>query len=87
MKKNTPKESFGGSELKFNQVKIWNQPIKIPLMTVFFNSIAKNIFVDFVPCHETLFNVAGSYIDIYMKLKLYERLKTGAESVGLEVSG
>jgi len=33
MKKNTPKKSFGGSELKFNQVKILNQTIKITLMT------------------------------------------------------
>jgi len=49
MKKNTPKKSFGGSELKFNQVKILNQSIKITLMTDFFNSISKHIFV---PCHE-----------------------------------
>jgi len=48
-KKKTPKKSFGGSELKFNQMKILTQPMKISFMTDFFNSIAKN---SSVPCHE-----------------------------------
>jgi len=32
IKKNTPKKSSQGSDLNFNQVKIFNQPTKITLM-------------------------------------------------------
>jgi len=46
-KKNTPKKSFGDSDLNFIQIKIFNQRMKITLMTDFFKSIVKNTFVPF----------------------------------------
>jgi len=49
MKKNIPKKNFGGLELSFNRVKIFNQPTKITLMTDCFHSISNNTYV---PCHE-----------------------------------
>ncbi len=47
LKLNTPKKVLGGSELKFNGVKLDSKPQKITLMTDFFSSMPKYAYV---PC-------------------------------------
>jgi hypothetical protein len=45
VKKNTPKKVLGGSELKFNAVKLDSQPMKITLMTDFFSCMPKYAYI------------------------------------------